>query len=99
MIAHAGQTRSRLFPDIPTIIEQGFDVSFESWQGLLAPRGTPRDLVAQLQGALQKALRSTDFRKDLERIGAEPIDELPTAFEAFLRNELEKYRGLAERGK
>ena len=99
VIANAAQTRSRLFPDIPTIIEQGFDISFESWQGLLAPRGTPHELIAQLQGALQKALRSTDFRKDLERLGAEPIDEPPSAFEPFLRSELEKYRGLAARGK
>lgn len=95
VIANAGQTRSRLFADVPTIIEQGFDVSFESWQGLLAPRGTPRELITQLQSALQKALRSSDFRNDLERLGAEPIDEPPAAFEPFLRNELEKYRALA----
>jgi tripartite-type tricarboxylate transporter receptor subunit TctC len=99
VIANAGQTRSRLFPDIPTIIEQGFDISYESWQGLLAPSGTPRELIAQLQSALQKALRSSDFRKDLERLGAEPIDEPPAAFEPFLRNELEKYRRLARRVK
>jgi tripartite-type tricarboxylate transporter receptor subunit TctC len=48
---------------------------------------------------LQKSLRSSEFRKDLERLGAEPIDEPPAAFEPFLRNELEKYRGLAGRGK
>jgi tripartite-type tricarboxylate transporter receptor subunit TctC len=48
---------------------------------------------------LQKALRSTDFRNDLERLGAEPIDEPPAAFELFLRNELEKYRRLAGRVK
>jgi len=99
VIANAGQTRSRLFPEVPTIIEQGFDVSFESWQGLLAPKGTPRELMAQLQGALQKVLRSSDFRNDLERLGAEPIDEPPSAFEPFLRNELEKYRRLVQRGK
>jgi tripartite-type tricarboxylate transporter receptor subunit TctC len=99
VIANAGQTRSRLFRDIPTIIEQGFDVSFESWQGLLAPKGTPRELISQLQSALQKALRSSDFRKDLERLGAEPIDEPPSAFEPFLRDELEKYRRLVNPGK
>ena len=40
VIANAGQTRAHLFPDIPTMVEQGFDLVFESWQGLLAPRGT-----------------------------------------------------------
>jgi tripartite-type tricarboxylate transporter receptor subunit TctC len=99
VIANAGQTRSRLFPDTPTIIEQGYDVSFESWQGLLVPSGTPRESTIQLQGALQQALRSSDFRNDLERLGAEPIDEPPSAFEPFLRSELEKYRRLVQRVK
>jgi tripartite-type tricarboxylate transporter receptor subunit TctC len=47
-----------------------------------------------LQTALQKAVASTEFRSGLERLGAEPIDEPPAAFEPFLRNELEKYRRL-----
>lgn len=94
VIANAGQTRSHVFPDIPTMTEQGFDIVFGSWQGLLAPKGTPRESIAQLQSALQKALASSEFRKDLERLGAEPIDEPPAAFESFLRDELEKYRRL-----
>jgi tripartite-type tricarboxylate transporter receptor subunit TctC len=48
---------------------------------------------------LQQALRSSDFRNDLERLGAEPIDEPPSAFEPFLRSELEKYRRLVQRVK
>lgn len=87
-----------MFPDIPTMIEQGFDFVFESWQGLLAPRETSRESIAHLQSALQKALASSEFRKGLERLGAEPIDEPPAAFEPFLRNELEKYRRLVRRG-
>jgi tripartite-type tricarboxylate transporter receptor subunit TctC len=99
VIANSGQTRARLFPDIPTMVEQGFDQVFESWQGLLAPRGTPPETIALLQSALQKALASTEFRSGLERLGAETIDEPPAAFEPFLRNELEKYRRLVRRVK
>jgi tripartite-type tricarboxylate transporter receptor subunit TctC len=99
VIANAGQTRARMFPEIPTMVEQGFDLVFESWQGLLAPRGTPPETIALLQNALQKALASAEFRGGLERLGAEPIDEPPAAFETFLRNELEKYRRLAQRVK
>lgn len=99
VIANFGQTRSLPFPDIPTMIEQGFDLDFESWQGLLAPSRMSRDSIARLQGALQKAMASSEFRKGLERLGAEPIDERPAAFEPFLRNELEKYRRLAKRVK
>jgi tripartite-type tricarboxylate transporter receptor subunit TctC len=97
VIANAGQTRSRAFPDVPTMIEQGFDFAFESWQGLLAPSGSPRELIARMQGALQQALPSSEFRHALERVGAEPIDEPPAAFATFLRNELERYRRLGKR--
>jgi len=97
VIANAGPTRSQVFPDVPTMIEQGFDFVFESWQGLLAPNGTPGELIARLQGALRQALASGDFRKGLERLGFEPIDEPPAAFAAFLRSELERYRRMAKR--
>lgn len=99
VIANAGQTRAHMFPDVPTMVEQGFDLVFESWQGLLAPKGTPPETIALLQTALQKTLASTEFRSGLERLGAEPIDEPPAAFEPFLRNELEKYRRLVRRVK
>jgi len=59
VIANAGQTRAHLFPDIPTMVEQGFDLVFESWQGLLAPKGTSPETIAHLQTAVQKALAST----------------------------------------
>jgi len=99
VIANAGQTRAHMFPDVPTMVEQGFDLVFESWQGVLAPRETPAETVAYLQATLQKAVASAEFRSDLERLGAEPIDEPPGAFEPFLRNELEKYRRLVRRVK
>ena len=99
VIANAGQTRAHMFPDIPTMVEQGFDLVFESWQGLLAPKGTPPETIALLQTALQKTLAATEFRNGLERLGAEPIDEPPAAFEPFLRNELEKYRRPVKRVK
>lgn len=99
VIANTGQTRSHAFAAIPTMVEQGFDLVFESWQGLLAPRATPPETIAHLQSALQKAVASNEFRNGLEHLGAEPIDEPPAAFEPFLRDELEKYRRLVSHGK
>jgi len=99
VIANAGATRSQAFPEVPTMLEQGFDFVFESWQGVLAPRGTPRASIAELQDALRKALGSSALGKGLERLGAEPIDEPPAAFEAFLRDELQKYRALVRHRK
>lgn len=96
VIANMDHTRSKAFPDVPTMIEQGFD-AFESWQGLLAPSATPAATVANLQGALRQALASSEFRNGLQALGAEPIDEPPTAFAAVLRDELQRYRRLVGR--
>ncbi|MGH8849927.1 MAG: Bug family tripartite tricarboxylate transporter substrate binding protein [Casimicrobiaceae bacterium] len=93
-IANMDPTRSKAFPGVPTMIEQGFH-GFESWQGLLAPTGTPGQSILRLQDALRQALASSEFRAGLEAMGAEPIDEPPAAFAAFLREELQRYRRLA----
>lgn len=97
VLANAGPTRPRVLTGVPTMREQGFDLSFESWQGLLAPSGTPGELIERLRGPLRQALASKDFRDGLEHLGFEPIDEPPEAFAPFLRNELERYRRLAAR--
>jgi tripartite-type tricarboxylate transporter receptor subunit TctC len=98
VIANAGEKRSHAFADVPTMIEQGFDFDFESWQGVLAPSGLARESVARLQSALQRMLASSEFRAELERLGAEPLDEPPAAFEPFLRKELAMYRRLVASG-
>ena len=95
VIANTGRTRPRAFAAVPTMIEQGYALEFESWQGLLAPSGTPADIVAKLQGALRQAIASPEFRGALESRGFEPIDEPPEAFAAFLKSEIERYRRLA----
>jgi tripartite-type tricarboxylate transporter receptor subunit TctC len=99
VIANTGRTRPRAFPNVPTLIEQGYALEFESWQGLLAPRGTPGEIVLRLQGALRQAIASPEFRSALEARGFEPIDEPPDTFAAFLKDEIERYRRLAARRK
>ena len=97
VIASAGKVRSRAFPAVPTMLEQGYDLVFESWHGLLAPAGVSAESILRLQAALRQVIASDEFRKGLEGLGAEPIDEPPAAFAPFLRNEIEKYRRLAPR--
>ncbi len=99
VLANAGPTRSRAFSTVPTMKEQGFDFSFESWQGLLAPSGTPAEHIERLQTALAQALAAPDLREAIARMGFEPIDEPPAAFAAFLRDEVQRYRRAAERSR
>jgi tripartite-type tricarboxylate transporter receptor subunit TctC len=100
--AIAGPYRSRLkaygittasrfdyFKDIPTLAEQGLSVVGESWLGVLAPPGTPADVVATLAGALREITTSADYR---ERLGQMGLATLDLGQPEFARYYLEAYR-------
>jgi tripartite-type tricarboxylate transporter receptor subunit TctC len=73
-LAVTGAQRSPLLPNVPTVAEQGypgFDVSV--WYGLVAPAGTPREILAKLNGELNKALQSEDVKKIFAEQGVVPV--------------------------
>jgi len=79
-------------PDIPTMNEAGlagFEVN--SWYGLLAPAGTPREIVLRLNSEIARALREPDARERLYSIGAEPMDNTPEEFAAYINAEMAKW--------
>lgn len=78
-------------PDIPAIGETlpGFEVN--SWYGLLAPAGTPREIVTRLNTEVTSALREPDARARLFSIGAEPMSNTPEEFGAFIQREMVKW--------
>jgi tripartite-type tricarboxylate transporter receptor subunit TctC len=79
--------RAALLPDVPTVAEQGYaDYDVSAWVGLMAPAGTPADIVQSLKSALRKALDTTELQTRLGRAGATPASSsLP--FDAFLKRE------------
>ncbi len=84
--------RSPALPALPTIAESGlpgFEVSV--WFGILAPAGTPRDIVSSLNSVIGKALASPDMRERLAGQGAEPIGNTPEEFTAQMRRDLVKW--------
>jgi tripartite-type tricarboxylate transporter receptor subunit TctC len=62
-------TRDPALPEVPTAIEQGFDVSVEAWRGVAAPKGTPRPVVSALEAAIRATVQSPEFAKGSERLG------------------------------
>jgi tripartite-type tricarboxylate transporter receptor subunit TctC len=78
-------------PDIPAIGETvpGFDV--RGWYGLLAPAGTPRDIIQRINAETARAIREPDARERLYTIGSEPLANTPEEFGAFIRNEMVKW--------
>jgi tripartite-type tricarboxylate transporter receptor subunit TctC len=91
-IAVSTAKRSPVTPDVPTVAESGlpgFEVSV--WFAVLAPAGTPREIVERLNGVLVKALKSADVRERLSSQGAEPIGDTPAEFTAVMKRDLLKW--------
>jgi len=84
--------RSATLPEVPTLDEaglKGFDQG--TWFGILAPAGTPREVVARLNGEMVKIIQSPDFRKRMEDIGAEPIGDTPEQMAARIKADTARY--------
>ena len=93
-LAAAGSKRSEIMPDTPTLKESSINVELALWYGVLAPAGTPKEIVATLSAAIAKAARSPDVRQKLFGQGAEPVGNTPEEFGAMLRAEVVKWRDL-----
>jgi tripartite-type tricarboxylate transporter receptor subunit TctC len=91
-IAMAGKTRVPSLPDVPTIAELAFpDYELGSAVGLVAPAGTPPDVVDTLNGEIGKILATPGFRERMEKIGLEVIGSTPAAYAKFLRDDYDKW--------
>ncbi len=92
-LAAAGARRTALMPEVPTLKEAGVNgVEVVVWYGVLAPAGTPKDVVGLLAAAIGRAARSPDIRQKLLDQGAEPVGSTPEEFGALLREEVTKWR-------
>jgi tripartite-type tricarboxylate transporter receptor subunit TctC len=91
-LANAGTKRSDQMPEVPTLKESGIGgVEVVVWYGVLAPTGTPREIVAALSGAIAKAARTPDVRQRLLDQGAEPVGNTPEEFTKLVREELTRW--------
>jgi tripartite-type tricarboxylate transporter receptor subunit TctC len=88
--------RSDALPDIPTVAEAGL-LGYDStqWYGVLAPAGTPREIVARLHDGIVHALRDAEVGKRLSADGAEAVGSSPEEFAAFIKSESEKWARVA----
>ena len=92
--------RSSTLPDVPTLAESGlagFDQG--TWFGVLAPAGTPKEIVVKLNAEMVKIIKSADFKKRMEEIGAEPIGDSPEQMAAQIRGDTAKYAKLVKDAK
>ena len=94
-LANTSLTRLAVLPDVPTLNEsglKGFDAV--GWNGLLAPAGTPREIVSRLHAEVVRILRAGDVRDQLTSQGADIVGNSPEEFTAWIRNEVTKWAGV-----
>ncbi|MFL5047635.1 MAG: Bug family tripartite tricarboxylate transporter substrate binding protein, partial [Xanthobacteraceae bacterium] len=94
--AVSGPKRIEALPDVPPVAEAGVPgYQAVQWYGLLAPAGTPADIVARLHAEAVQALKSADMKEKLATDGAEPVGTSSAEFAAFINSELDKWGSVA----
>jgi tripartite-type tricarboxylate transporter receptor subunit TctC len=98
-LAVTAKARNPQLPNVPTTAEGGYPaLVVTSWQAAAAPAKTPREVVAKLNDAAVKALRSPEVRERMSQIGFDVVGSTPDEFDRFMKEELERWTEVVKRG-
>lgn len=92
-LAVASETRLATLPDVPTFKEAGLEgMTASAWYGIVAPAGTPDEVVAYLNKEINAVVQSPEVKERLEGMGAQvPAAQTPVEFAAFINDEIDRY--------
>jgi len=92
--------KSSLLPDLPPLADSPGLAGFDSviWQGIWAPKGTPKPIVERLHAVINKASGTAEIKAQLEKSGAEPVVATSAEWGAFVENEVKKWAKVVESG-
>lgn len=91
-LAVGGTRRSPLLPETPTVAESGLDFNTTGWYGILAPRATPRPVVAKLHAATVQAINAPGLKENLTRQAFEGVGSTPEELTKLMREEWSKWQ-------
>ena len=92
VLASTGSERTRFFPDVPTMVESGYnDVVIAGYTGFYMPAKTPAQIVAKFNAAVAGLLKTEEMRQSLFKLGAEAFTSTPEEFGQIVRRELERW--------
>ncbi len=94
-LASTGLRRPGIAPDIPTLNESGLSgFNIDVWLGMVAPKGTPKDVVLKLNREINRIIKEPQFARQLLDLGIDPIGNTPEEFSEFLRQEMPRWKGI-----
>jgi tripartite-type tricarboxylate transporter receptor subunit TctC len=97
-LAVTTEKRFRELPDLPAIAETVPDYEHTSWNGMWAPRGTPKDILAKLNAALGRILQQPETQDRLRADGREPAPSSPEEFARVISKEIGKWKTVVKNG-
>jgi tripartite-type tricarboxylate transporter receptor subunit TctC len=83
--------RSPLLPEVPTMTEAGLPYEFIEWYGIIAPSGTPREVIAKWNAEINRIVGGREFQERVAGLGVTTKIGTPEEFNAYLRSEVERY--------
>jgi tripartite-type tricarboxylate transporter receptor subunit TctC len=88
--------RSKLSPDVPTLVEQGFpSLVMPGWGGLMAPKGTPQAVLDKIAAEVRRAAQNPEIQKKLLAVGMEPV-ATPIDFGQFIKDDIARWTRLVD---
>jgi tripartite-type tricarboxylate transporter receptor subunit TctC len=95
-LATTGATRNPLTPDLPTVAETvpGYEATI--WLGVMAPKATPKEVIAYLNTAINKVINLPEVKETWLKQGAIPLVKTPAEFDAYLRKDIDKWAAVVK---
>ena len=91
-LAVGATKRTAAMPELPTVAEAGVPgYEMAAWFGVLAPAGTPRNVIGTLHKEMANTVKQPEVRERFARLGAEPVGSTPEEFDAFIKAEIAKW--------
>lgn len=95
-VAASGDARSPMQPNVPTLKESGINAVVVGWNSLVAPAGTPKDVIAYLNGHVRAIVESDDFKKRMLDLGGEPKASTPEELAARLKSDIDMWAAVVK---
>jgi tripartite-type tricarboxylate transporter receptor subunit TctC len=96
-VASSGNRRSPQQPNVPTLRESGIDAAVDGWNSLVAPAGTPRDVIALLNGHVRAIIGDPGFQKRMVELGGEPVAGSPEELDARLKSDIDMWAAVVKK--